>query len=69
MVMIRSMLPGFGSLMEISQDDWALRVEEEEEEEEESNRWVELGSKVNRLYLLKLASSWSKNGIGILSRG
>ena len=66
MVMIRSMLPGFGSLMEISQDDWALRVEEEEEE---SNRWVELGSKVNILYLLKLASSWSKNGIGILSRG
>lgn len=66
MVMIRSMLPGFGSLMEISQDDWALCVEEEEEE---SNRWVELGSKVNILYLLKLASSWSKNGIGILSRG
>ena len=66
MVMIRSMLPGFGSLMEISQDDWALRVKEEEEE---SNQWVELGSKVNILYLLKLASSWSKNGIGILSRG
>ena len=31
MVMIRSMLPGFRSLMEISQDDWALSVEEEEE--------------------------------------
>ena len=29
MVMIRSMLPGFGSLMEISQEDWALFVEEE----------------------------------------
>ena len=61
MVMIRSILPGFGSLMEISQDDWALSIGEEE-----SNPWVELRSKVNILYLLKLASSWSKNGIGIL---